>query len=512
MPYHLRGMKRLGFAALIVLALVTLLATRPSEGASSGAPAVLQAPAQVVLTPLATGLTSITSITNAGDGRLFLTVQSGRILVWDGLQIRPTPFLDVSSLIICCGEQGLLSVAFHPNYAQNGYFFVDYTNVTGQTVVARYRVSSNPNVADSFSGVILLTIDQPYTNHNGGQLQFGPDGFLYIGMGDGGSANDPLCNAQSSQSLLGKLLRIDVDRSVATPPYYGIPPSNPFLANGDAPPEAWAKGVRNPWRFSFDRLTGDLLIGDVGQGSWEEVDFQPAGSPGGQNYGWKLMEGTHCGGGGSAGCMPGVPPCGDPAYTLPILEYDHGGGRCSITGGYVYRGLSIPDLYGTYVYGDFCSGEIWAASPQSGAWTSTLLPIQISQLQTFGQDAIGELYVGTGNGTFAIVQPAVPSTPVIGALSPASGLTRGGETVTISGANFTGQTQVFFGGTFTPSTVLSPTTLVTHSVPHAPGPVDVLVANPGAPPAVKLAGYVYLPIPLAAAPAVTPRVVTRPPS
>jgi glucose/arabinose dehydrogenase len=505
-------MTRSLLAAFAVLSLVTVLATRPSEGAPSDAPAALQTPAQVVLTPLATGLTSITSIANAGDGRLFLTVQSGRILVWNGLQILATPFLDVSPLIVCCGEQGLLSMAFHPNYAQNGFFFVDYTNSTGQTVVARYRVSSNPNLADAFSGVTLLTIDQPYTNHNGGQLQFGPDGFLYVGMGDGGSANDPLCNAQSSQSLLGKLLRIDVDRSVATPPYYGIPPSNPFLVNGDAPPEAWAKGLRNPWRFSFDRLTGDLLIGDVGQGSWEEVDFQPAGSAGGQNYGWKLMEGTHCGGGGNAGCAPGVPPCGDPAYTLPVLEYDHGGGRCSITGGYVYRGLSIPDLYGMYVYGDYCSGQIWEASSQSGTWSSTLLPIQISQLQTFGQDSIGELYVGTGNGTLAIVQPAVPATPVIGALAPASGLTRGGDAVTISGANFTGQTQVFFGGTFAPSTVLSPTTLTTHAPPHDAGPVDILVANPGAVPAIRLAGYVYLPIPHAAAPAATPRVVTRPPS
>jgi glucose/arabinose dehydrogenase len=502
-------MTRLGLAVLAFLSLMMVLAMRPS-GRPPNAPATLQAAPEVVLTPLATGLTGITSITNAGDGRLFLTLQRGQIVIWDGLEILPTPFLDVSSEIICCGEQGLLSVAFHPGYAQNRFFFVDYTNLTGQTVIARYRVSANPNVADASSGVILLTIDQPYANHNGGQLQFGPDGYLYVGMGDGGSANDPLCNAQSSQSLLGKLLRIDVDRNVTTPPYYGIPPSNPFIVNGDAPPEAWAKGLRNPWRFSFDRLTGDLLIGDVGQGSWEEVDFQPAGDPGGRNYGWKLMEGTHCGGGGNAGCVPGVPPCGDPAYTLPVLEYDHGGGRCSITGGYVYRGLSIPGLYGMYVYGDYCSGQIWAATSQSGTWSPVLLPIQTSSLQTFGQDAIGELYVGTGSGTLAIVQPAVPSTPVIGALAPASGLTRGGDAVTISGANFTGQTQVFFGTTFAPSTILSPTALTTQAPPHDAGPVDVVVANPGAPPAVKVAGYVYVSIPLAATPAVTPRVVTRP--
>jgi glucose/arabinose dehydrogenase len=263
---------------------------------------------EVSLEVLETGLPAITAVTNAGDARLFVTTQEGRILIRENGQMLVAPFLDVSSLVSCCGERGLLSTAFHPLYAQNGFFFVDYTNTTGDTVIARYRVSSSDrNRADPGSAAIVMTILQPFANHNGGQLQFGPEADLYIGMGDGGSGDDPNCNAQSSASLLGKLLRIDVDQSVSAPPYHGIPADNPFLSSG-GPLEAWAKGLRNPWRFSFDRLTGDLFIGDVGQGAVEEVDFQPAGSAGGVNYGWKVMEGTACGGGKGAGLGHPRPP------------------------------------------------------------------------------------------------------------------------------------------------------------------------------------------------------------
>ena len=362
------------------------------------------AAADVVLQPLASGLPALTSIATPGDTRLFLTVQTGRIVIWDGSAILAAPFLDLTPLVSCCGEQGLLSVAFHPQYAANGRFFVDYTNTAGNTVVARYRVSADPNVADPSSGVTLLTILQPFANHNGGELQFGPDGFLYIGMGDGGSANDPMCNAQNDGSLLGKLLRIDVNQNTGAPPFYGIPPDNPFRPAG-APNEVWDKGLRNPWRFSFDRATGDLWIGDVGQGAREEVDFEPRGA-GGRNYGWKVMEGTICGEGGFAGCSSSAPPppCRSGAYTLPTYEYDHSSGDCSITGGYVYRGSAMPSFSGQYFYGDYCTGRIWA--------NQRLLTPRAANLTTFGEDPTGELYAGTGDGVLLrLTEAGLPAGP-----------------------------------------------------------------------------------------------------
>jgi glucose/arabinose dehydrogenase len=372
------------------------------------APERSQAAPDVLLQSLATGVGPITSIVSAGDNRLFLTIQTGRIVVWDGARILPSAFLDLTSLVSCCGERGLLSIAFHPQYAANGRFFVNYTNRAGDTVVARYLVSaSDPNAADPASGVTLLTIRQPFENHNGGELQFGPDGYLYIGMGDGGSANDPMCNAQRDDTLLGKLLRIDVDQNVNSSPFYGIPPDNPFRPSGVAN-EVWAKGLRNPWRFSFDRATGDLWIGDVGQDSREEVDLEPAGSGGGKNYGWKVMEGTICGGGGTSGCPSPPPPCNSTAYVRPVFEYDHSSGSCSITGGYVYRGSAMPAFVGMYFYGDYCSGRLFA--------NQTLLTPRPTSLTSFGQDTAGELYLGTGNGGFfRIAQagaPAATPTPV----------------------------------------------------------------------------------------------------
>ncbi len=496
--------------SLALASAAAVLAARSSHGAVS--PAVRRSaaqPASVALETLGTGLTSIAAITNAGDGRLFVTLQRGAVVIWDGSQVLSSPFLDVSSLISCCGERGLLSIAFHPQYAVNGFFFVDYTNRNGDTVVARYHVSDfDRDLADAFSAAILLTIPQPYANHNGGQLQFGPDGYLYIGMGDGGSANDPHCNAQSSGSLLGKMLRIDVNRSVDQPPFYGIPAENPYVGRG-GPPEVWAFGLRNPWRFSFDRLTGDLFIGDVGQDAREEIDYQPLTSRGGQNYGWKIMEGSLCGAGGTAGCNFPVPPCGDPAYTLPILEYTHDGGRCAVTGGYVYRGLAIPDLYGQYVYGDYCSGQIWAAAQQSGTWSPVLLPIAVPALTTFGEDSLGELYAGAEDGTLYRVVRPTPVSPTISTITPASGTTRGGAVVAITGTNFTGDAVVLFGGLPASVQVRSPSALVAVTPAHPAGLVDVVVGNPGAPASTRLLAFAYLPIgPPTAHP--QPRVVTRP--
>ncbi len=358
----------------------------------------------VALQNLATGLGPVTSIAQAGDNRLFLTIQTGRILIWNGVEILSAPFLDLTSRVSCCGERGLLSVAFHPQYAQNGFFFVYYTNTAGDVVIARYSVSAaNPNAANASSGVILLTIPHPTnSNHNGGQLQFGPDGYLYIGTGDGGSANDPPCNAQRDGVLLGKLLRIDVNQNVSAPPFYAVPPSNPLVGSGDPSDKIWAKGLRNPWRFSFDRSSGDLWIGDVGQDAREEIDFQPRSSRGGENYGWKVMEGTRCTNNFS-NCPAGVPPCNSPLFQAPVYEYSHGTGDCSVTGGYVYRGAAIPQLSGTYVYGDYCSGRIWG----NGRLFAPTAP----GLTTFGEDISGELYLATlGGSLYRLVNPN-PVTP-----------------------------------------------------------------------------------------------------
>jgi len=505
-------MRRILRLLLALAAVGAVFASRPGHGASTVRPMADRKDAaavpNVVLEPIASGLPDITSITNAGDGRLFVTLQRGQVVIWDGSQILPTPFLDIAPLLICCGEQGLLSVAFHPNYAVNGLFFVNYTNLTGQTIVARYQVSAgDPNAADPFSAVTLLTIDQPYTNHNGGQLQFGPDGDLYIGMGDGGSGNDPQCNAQSSGTLLGKMLRIDVNQSMNRPPYYGIPAENPYVST-TGPPEAWAYGLRNPWRFSFDRLTGDLFIGDVGQDAREEIDYQPLTSRGGQNYGWKVMEGSLCGTQGASGCTVTPPPCGDPNYTLPILEYSHENGACAVTGGYMYRGTALADLQGSYVYGDFCSGRIWAASQQAGTWSPVELPITAPSLTTFGEDADGELYVGTPGTLYRIAPPpALP--PTITAIAPASGSTRGGERVRITGTNFTGRTLVRFGELAAAVTVQGSTALVAVSPSHPAGLVDVTVSNPGSTPAVRPGAFGYVAVPRLPPPVFTPRVVTR---
>src|SRR5688500_7703494 len=243
----------------------------------------------VRLEQVATGVGSIPAVTHAGDARLFVTLRDGRVVIVAGSSVRATPFLDLRGQVSQTGERGLLSTAFHPRHAENGLFFVYYSNLSGESVVALFRVGADPDRADPASARTLLTISQPFINHQGGQMAFGPDGYLYVGLGDGGAANDPACRAQRDDTLLGKLLRLDVDANAGAPPFYGIPAGNPFRGPGNPPDEIWASGLRNPWRFSFDRLTGDLWIGDVGQGQREEIDFQPAGSGGGENYGWKVM-------------------------------------------------------------------------------------------------------------------------------------------------------------------------------------------------------------------------------
>ncbi|HNC09570.1 MAG TPA: PQQ-dependent sugar dehydrogenase, partial [Anaerolineales bacterium] len=286
--------------------------------------------AQLEFQPIATGLSSPVDIVQAGDGsnRLFFVEQNGAIRVYKNGQVLSTAFLDISNLVTTGSELGLLGLAFHPSYESNGYFFVDYTRTEGgqlQTVIARYQVSTDPDIADINSASILLTIDQDFENHNGGQIHFGPDGYLYIGMGDGGNGGDPNNRAQDPNSLLGKMLRIDVDSGSP----YAIPPSNPFVSNGAVADEIWAFGLRNPWRFSFDRLTGDLFIADVGQNAWEEVNIQPASSTGGENYGWSCDEGNHDYNNSRDCTIYGV-------LTNPQIEYEHGPGDsigCSVTGG-----------------------------------------------------------------------------------------------------------------------------------------------------------------------------------
>jgi cysteine-rich repeat protein len=343
---------------------------------------------------VASGLTKPTYVTAPplDPSRVFVVEQPGRIRVIRNGALLPMPFLAIEDLVGSGGERGLLSVAFHPHYATNRRFFVYYNDTAGDVVIARYQATADPDVADASSGVIVLTIShQLHGNHNGGQLAFGPDDYLYAGTGDGGGSGDPEGSGQSDATLLGKLLRLDVD--VETPPYYAVPSTNPFVGPGDPRDEIWAKGLRNPWRFSFDRGTGDLYIGDVGQDTWEEVDVQPAASPGGDNYGWNVFEGRHCFS-PSTGCV-------DSGFVMPVLEYDHDVG-CSVTGGFVYRGCAMPDLRGTYFYSDYCTSfvrtfhGVSAGLAQSEGDRTTELTtdsgVTIHHIPSFGEDARGELY------------------------------------------------------------------------------------------------------------------------
>ena len=347
----------------------------------------------ISLSTFSTGYSRPVDIQNAGDGRLFIVQQRGIIYICDSLGNRnTTPFLNIASRVSQSGnERGLLGLAFHPDYKTNGYFYVYYTQSSGgQTVLARYSVTSNPDVADFNSEVRLFTYSQPYSNHNGGCIQFGPDGYLYIGMGDGGSGGDPGNRAQNTTNLLGKMLRIDVNGPAGS---YLIPPSNPFVGNSSVSDEIWAIGYRNPWRFSFDRITGDMWVGDVGQNAWEEIDFEPAGQ-GGLNYGWRCYEGNATY--NTSGCSAMG------TYTFPAYVHQNTGSvGCSVTGGYRYRGGAYSAMYGVYFYADYCSGRIWKVTGTQGNWTGTqLLNTTNNEFSSFGEDQFGELYVaGLSTGT-----------------------------------------------------------------------------------------------------------------
>jgi len=352
-------------------------------------PAVLSAQPKIELESYATGFTRPVDIVHCGDSRLFIVEQRGYIWILDSLGTRlSTPFLNIDPRVRSTGnEQGLLGLAFPPDYAQSGVFYVYYTRDTdGATRVSRFSLlPGTPNEADPNSEEILLAQPQPYNNHNGGSLKFGPDGYLYIGLGDGGSGGDPQNNGQTKNSLLGKILRIDVN---GTSPglAYAIPPNNPFVGDSTFRPEIWSWGWRNPWRFSFDRLTGDIWVGDVGQNAREEVDFEPAGT-GGRNYGWRCYEGLAQY--NTNGCQPAS------GYTAPVFEYANPALGRSITGGFIYRGSQYPDLYGYYLFADYVSGRWWATNQNPDGTFSTALIGQFAanQYSSYGEDLEGELYV-----------------------------------------------------------------------------------------------------------------------
>ena len=341
--------------------------------------------------------------TAPGDNsRLFIVEKGGLIRIIKNGTLLGIPFLDILNLVSTGSEQGLLGLAFDPNYIANGRFYASYTDTAGDSRIVRYLVSGNPDVAQPAPDRVLLTIDQPFANHNGGDIVFGPDGYLYIGMGDGGSGNDPQGNGQDLTDLLGSLLRIDVRPQGD----YTVPGDNPFISQPAARPELWDFGLRNPWRFSFDRETGDLYIADVGQNAREEINVAPAAQGGGKglNYGWNIMEGTLC--------TPEVnPDCSKTGLTLPVLDYDHSSGNCSVTGGYVYRGSAIPEIRGTYFYADYCAGWVKSFVYRNGAATDpkdweSLRPG--GNITSFGEDGQGELYILTSQGgVYRIIAAAV---------------------------------------------------------------------------------------------------------
>ena len=375
----------------------------PMSTATEPALAASPADARIRLSVRATGLSSPVFVTSArdGTGRMFIVEQTGRILVVDGGVVQRSPFLSITTQVSHGSEQGLLGLAFHPGFRTNRKLYVNYTNTAGDTLIREFRTfSGNPNVVDGQTGRTLLKIDQPYANHNGGMLAFGRDGYLYIGMGDGGSGGDPQDRAQNVNSLLGKMLRIDVNGTTSARAYR-IPSSNPYVGITGRD-EIWQKGLRNPWRFSFDRANGNLWIGDVGQNAWEEVDraIRTSSGPGRKvNWGWDDMEGRHC--------YEPMTGCRTSGRKLPVAEYSHANGRCAVTGGYVYRGTAIPALVGGYVFADYCSGEIWVISATaSSPATKTLLLDTPYQISGFGESNAGELYVLDLNGAMYLIVQA----------------------------------------------------------------------------------------------------------
>jgi glucose/arabinose dehydrogenase len=375
-------------ASLVTLALLTACSGTPSSVSATSVPS---SPAgrgepSVRLQRIAMLEEPVALAVRRDDPALYIAEKGGRIVAIRDGAVDPTPVLDVSSEVSLGGEQGLLGLAFAPD---GRFLYVNLTDVNGDTRILEYAMVDGRVDVATRRGVLF--VDQPYSNHNGGNLVFGPDGYLYIGLGDGGSGGDPHGNAQSLQTLLGKMLRIDPRPSGDAP--YGIPTDNPFVDDPDARPEIWAYGLRNPWRYSFDRATGDLWIGDVGQSAWEEVDRQPASSTGGENYGWNVREGSHP---YSDGSVPGA--------VDPVFDYPHSGGGCVVTGGYVYRGGAIPDLVGAFVFADFCLGKLEVLRADGGAFVATDLGPTVEAVSSFGEDAAGELSVlSLAGGVYRLV-------------------------------------------------------------------------------------------------------------
>jgi glucose/arabinose dehydrogenase len=425
---------------LWVAVLVALLASATSIDVAAGVRSA-PVPKNVKFETVATGLQNPLLVTHAGDAsnRLFIVQRGGQILIHQNGALNATPFLDVSALLASDGgEQGLLGLAFDPNYESNGTFYIVYTALSYAVTLARYTVSANPEVANA-TGEILLSIPKTRTNHNGGMIAFGPDGYLYMSVGDGGGGGDPDNNAQDRTALLGKILRLDVSGAGA----YSIPSTNPYYNNPNPAikQEIWAYGLRNPWRFSFDRSTGDLIIGDVGQNAQEEIDFQLAGAAGGQNYGWRILEGNLC-------YLPAV--CTPPAnYVPPVMVYNHGtndSNGCSVTGGYVYRGSNFPALVGVYLYADFCLGKIWGLTRNaSNEWVTTLAADTDFMISSFGEDEQGELYFFdyTTGSLLHIVEAAILSRKVYSTPSQ--------DGIVIESAENSGR-----GGVFTSSQLVLP--------------------------------------------------------
>lgn len=358
----------------------------PTDTPTPARPAAFPLPEAYTWQPVASGLNSPVGMAHAGDGsnRLFILEQPGRIRIWQDGSLLAEPFLDLSNKLSCCGERGLLGLAFHPQYVDNGYFYVNYTDLQGNTVISRFQAPDPAGSrADPASERQVLFVEQPFRNHNGGSVIFGPDGYLYLGLGDGESGGDPLGAGQSLRTLLGKVLRLDVN----TGEPYGIPAGNPF-ADGGGRAEIWAFGLRNPWRMSFDRQTGDLYIADVGQNSVEEINFVPADAAAGINFGWNYREGSRR--------YQSDPPDGV-TLTDPVAEYEHPLG-CSVTGGYVYRGGALPEWQGIYMYGDYCSGRIWGLLQAVDGWQSAELFRTDANITSFGEDENGELYLVDYNG------------------------------------------------------------------------------------------------------------------
>ena len=441
----------------------------------------------LVFEAIAVDLDRPVSIANAGDGsgRLFIVQQRGQVLIYDGSAVLDTPFLDISEQVRCCGERGLLDIAFHPEFATNGYFYVDYTDNEGTTNVARFHVSGDPNIADVASETLVLAIEQPDRIHNAGQLQFGPDGFLYISTGDGGPSKDPENRAQSLSTLLGKILRIDVDGAAP----YAIPADNPFFGQEGARGEIWVYGLRNPWRFSFDRLTGDMFIADVGEARWEEISFQSGSSAGGENYGWRRFEGSECFNPAGSPFGPDELPaeCLDPSFVAPIIAYEHFQGSCrgSVTGGYVYRGSEIAELQGKYVYGDFCNGQFHAAAPDgAGGWSSTLIRDTTVDITSFGEDEQGELYFAEieSESVFRIKAPNLGPVPVLTSTTSERHVSGGSDIEIVAvGAGFVPATVLQWNGESRPTAVFDETRLratIAATDVAAPGMNAITVSTP----------------------------------